>query len=113
MFTDAIEKMEGTSLEKWFLAAALVLAGGLLFAVYSVCDAQTRQGEDRRAALVTRRAVLADCLSNHPRASYAQCETEVARRSGSPPSPMGVTRVAMAQSDGAPPLMRAVYSAYR
>ncbi|MBX3655104.1 MAG: hypothetical protein KIS62_06580 [Ramlibacter sp.] len=80
MLSTLIEKIEDAPRESLFLAVVLVVIGGLLSAMYMVCDAQTRQAHQRQALLETQRLAVLDCLSSDPHTSYAACRLEVAQR---------------------------------
>lgn len=113
MPTHWIHKIADIPLERLFLAAVLVSVGGLLVAMYMVCDAQTRQADQRRAELRAQRAAVMDCLATRTRASYALCETEVALQWAAQPSPTGEMRVATAQPGSVTTLVPVVFSTYR
>lgn len=80
MLSTLIEKVADAPRESLFLAVVLAVMGGLLSAMYLVCDAQTRQAHERRALLETQRLAVLDCLGSDPRASYASCRHEAALR---------------------------------
>lgn len=78
MLSDLLNKIADAPRESVFLAAVLVLIGGLLTAMYMVCDAQVRTAQERFAMADVQRLAVRDCLDADPRASYAACASHVA-----------------------------------
>ncbi len=80
MLSILIEKVADAPRESLFLAVVLVTVGALLAAMYTVCNTQNQQMEERRALAEIQRLAVLDCLRVNPHVSYRSCRQDVVQR---------------------------------
>lgn len=78
MFNRLIDKIADMPRESLFLAVVTVVAGGLLTAMYQVCNAQVLHAQERERTMEVQRLAVYDCMDANPRATYRTCVNRVA-----------------------------------
>jgi len=78
MLNRLIDKIAEMPRESLFLGTVTVLIGGLLVAMYQVCNTQVLHAQERERTVAVQRLAVYDCIDANPRASYRACVNEVA-----------------------------------